>query len=133
MTETRTRYQIYYDILTVMMEKKSQNVIVINIQGMANLDYDKTREHLSKMQELELITETYIITSKGYSFHKEYKLIIDQVNKLANIMDLDILPPSGTSRDTTAEMVNKITQMNYILKDFEEMFNDWMKSEDENK
>ena len=133
MNERRTLQQIYYDLLSSLMKEHQDKVSVTRVQGRSNLAYDKTMEHLNKMVEHNLITEKYTITNKGYSFHSEYEHIIDQVNKLANIMDLDISPPTATSRNITAEMVNKITQMNSILKEFEEMCSDWVKAQEDNK
>lgn len=133
MNERRTLQQIYCDLLTALMKEQQRKISVTRVQGRCNLAYDKTMEHLSKMQEDGLITGNYTITHKGYSFHSEYKLIIDQVNKLANSMNLDIFPPTATIKNITVEMVNKITQMNSILKEFEEMCKDWVKAQEDNK
>lgn len=132
MTERRTRQQIYYDLLTAIMKETPNKVKATNVQARANLSYNKAVKHLSKMKELNLIDENYTITSKGYCFYNDYTLIINQANKLENMMGFEIFPPTPTTNGITIDMTNKIKQMTFLLKEIEGMSKDWSKAQEDN-
>jgi len=83
--ERRSKIQLYYDIITAIVEDTQNNdsVSPTRIQFKCNTSYDKLAKYLEEMKERQILEKEKVIkiTEKGMKFHKDYakinELILD--------------------------------------------------------
>ena len=83
--ERRSKIQLYYDIITAIVEDTQNNdsVSPTRIQFKCNTSYDKLAKYLEEMKERQILEKEKAIkiTEKGMKFHKDYakinELILD--------------------------------------------------------
>ena len=83
--ERRSKIQLYYDIITAIVEDTQNNdsVSPTRIQFKCNTSYDKLAKYLEEMKERQILEKEKAIkiTEKGMNFHRDYakinELILD--------------------------------------------------------
>ena len=77
--ERRSRIQLYYDIVSAIVEDSQNNdsVSPTRIQFKCNTSYDKLTKYLEEMKDRQIIEKdkTIKITDKGMKFHQDYSKI----------------------------------------------------------
>lgn len=89
--ERRSKLEIYYDILSSIVEE-SKNVGIVRptrIQFMSGLSYDNLIKYLCELKEKKMIrnSKELIISEKGEQFLKDY----EKIRKFTEQMGLDYL------------------------------------------
>jgi len=84
--EKRTRIQLYFDIISAIIQE--EDISPTRIQFKCNTSYDKLMKYLQEMEKREIIAKNGSIgvTEKGKKFHTDYskinELIIDVSNQI---------------------------------------------------
>jgi|TARA_B100001750_G_scaffold201216_1_gene175847 predicted transcriptional regulator len=77
--ERRSKIQLYYDIVSAIVEDSQNNDAVspTRIQFKCNTSYDKLTKYLEEMKERQIIEQqkSIKITEKGMKFHEDYSKI----------------------------------------------------------
>ena len=77
----RDKMKIYGDLLSILQAERSdtEKIVLIRIQAKLNVPFDRLKNYLSDLENLELIEDqdSYKITQKGKQYLKEYQRIVD--------------------------------------------------------
>jgi predicted transcriptional regulator len=81
--EKRTRIQLYFDIISAIME--DEGISPTRIQFKCNTSYDKLMKYLEEMEKREIIKKNNSIevTDKGKKFHTDYSKINDLISEIS--------------------------------------------------
>ena len=86
--ERRSKIQLYYDIISVIVEdsQNNDNVSPTRIQFKCNTSYDKLAKYLEEMKERQILEKesSIVITQKGMKFHKDYSKINELILEISN-------------------------------------------------
>ena len=86
--ERRSKIQLYYDIITAIVEdsQNNDNVSPTRIQLKCNTSYDKLAKYLEEMKERQILEKesSIVITEKGMKFHKDYSKINELILEISN-------------------------------------------------
>ena len=86
--ERRSKIQLYYDIITAIVEdsQNNDNVSPPRIQFKCNTSYDKLAKYLEEMKERQILEKesSIVITEKGMKFHKDYSKINELILEISN-------------------------------------------------
>ena len=115
MKERRTKEQIYYDIMTVIIDTKLSTIKPTKLQLKTRLAYDKLQKYLKVMKLHKLIDSNYNITVKGNSFYHEWTSIIGQVYKLSQMLGYVVVTPGA--KEITINQMKKIEECHIMLSD----------------
>jgi predicted transcriptional regulator len=82
----RTKIKIYADLLLILKAEKygSDKIILTRVQAKMNVPFDRLKNYLSDLHELNLIEDqvSYNLTEKGREYLDEYKKIIDFMERM---------------------------------------------------
>ena len=84
--ERRSKIQLYFDIVSAIVEDSQNNdsVSPTRIQFKCNTSYDKLTKYLEEMKDKEIIDSNEIkVTDKGKQFHKDYSKINELIHELS--------------------------------------------------
>ena len=81
--EKRTRIQLYFDIISAIIQE--EDISPTRIQFKCNTSYDKLMKYLEEMQKREIIARngSIGITDKGKKFHTDYSKINDLISEIS--------------------------------------------------
>ena len=81
--EKRTRIQLYFDIISAIIQE--EDISPTRIQFKCNTSYDKLMKYLEEMQRREIIAKNGSIgvTEKGKKFHSDYSKIHDLISEIS--------------------------------------------------
>ena len=130
MKERRTLQQIYYDILSAIMQEndnETQKLRFTNIQLSSKISYDKCKEHIKSMKKYDLIKENLCITVKGYNFYEAFTNIIIQVNQLQSLFDCNVRVPAPDESKVTTYALDYIQQLTAVLENQVKLSKEWLK------
>ena len=82
----RDKMKIYGDLLSILQAERSdtEKIVLIRIQAKLNVPFDRLKNYLSDLENLELIEDqnSYKITQKGKQYLKEYQRIVDFMERM---------------------------------------------------
>ena len=82
----RDKMKIYGDLLSILQAERSdtEKIVLIRIQAKLNVPFDRLKNYLSDLENLELIEDqnSYKITQKGKQYIKEYQRIVDFMERM---------------------------------------------------
>ena len=81
--EKRTRIQLYFDIISAIIQE--EDISPTRIQFKCNTSYDKLMKYLEEMQKREIIARNGAIdvTDKGKKFYTDYSKINDLISEIS--------------------------------------------------
>jgi predicted transcriptional regulator len=80
----RDRLKIYGDLLSILNEPTTEKIVLTRVQLRINVPFDRLKNYISELKELGLIQdETSLkLTDKGKQYLKEYKTVLDFMNRM---------------------------------------------------
>ena len=81
----RDKLKIYGDLLSVLNdESKNERIILTRVQVRINAPFDRLKKYITDLSDLGLIEdETSLkLTDKGRQFLREYKMVLDFMNRM---------------------------------------------------
>jgi predicted transcriptional regulator len=81
----RDKMKIYGDLLAILnAEPRSERIILTRIQVKMNVPFDRFKQYLSDLEELEFIeNQTSLrLTDKGRRYLEDYRKILDLMNHM---------------------------------------------------
>jgi predicted transcriptional regulator len=81
----RDKMKIYGDLLSILSaEPKSEKMVLTHIQVKMNVPFDRFKQYLSDLEELEFIeNQTSLrLTDKGRRYLEDYRKILDLMNHM---------------------------------------------------
>ena len=87
--EKRTKIQLYFDIISAIIQEK--DISPTRIQFKCNTSYDKLMKYLQEMERREIIEKNGSIgvTDKGKKFHKDYAKINDLISEISKTITVE--------------------------------------------
>ena len=81
--EKRTRIQLYFDIISAIIQE--EDISPTRIQFKCNTSYDKLMKYLEEMQKREIIARdtSIVVTEKGKKYHPDYSKINDLISEIS--------------------------------------------------
>ena len=84
--ERRAKTQIFFDIITAVMDdtQNNESVSPTRIQFKCNTSYDKLTKYLEEMEKKGMIEKekSITVTERGMDFHKDYSRINELINEM---------------------------------------------------
>jgi len=84
--ERRTKTQIFFDIITAVIDgtQNNESIILTRIQVKCNTSYDKLTKYLAEMEDRGMIEKgkSITVTVRGMEFHKDYSRINELINEM---------------------------------------------------
>lgn len=84
--ERRTKTQIFFDIITAVIDdtENNESVSPTRIQFKCNTSYDKLTKYLEEMTKKGMIEKekSITVTEKGMEFQKDYSRINELINEM---------------------------------------------------
>ena len=84
--ERRTKTQIFFDIITSVIDdtQNNESIILTRIQVKCNTSYDKLTKYLAEMEDRGMIEKgkSITVTVRGMEFHKDYSRINELINEM---------------------------------------------------
>ena len=87
--EKRTRIQLYFDIISAIIQE--EDISPTRIQFKCNTSYDKLMKYLGEMEEREIISKngSIDVTDKGKKFHSDYSKINDLISEISKSITVE--------------------------------------------
>ncbi len=81
--EKRTRIQLYFDIISAIIQE--DDISPTRIQFKCNTSYDKLMKYLQDMEKREIISKngSFQVTDKGKKFHNDYSKIDELISQIS--------------------------------------------------
>ena len=81
--EKRTRIQLYFDIISAIIQE--EDISPTRIQFKCNTSYDKLMKYLEEMQKREIIARngSIDVTDKGKKCYTDYSKINDLISEIS--------------------------------------------------
>jgi len=120
MKDRRTTQQIYYDIMSAIMneqETSDKSVKITRVQLKSKLSFDKIKSHIQTMIQYDLMEDECTITQKGYVFYKEFHEIQILINRLQNKLQIPIRAPIPKNITITLDMIHHVRELVTFLED----------------
>lgn len=80
----RDKLKIYGDLLSILNETANEKVVLTRVQLRINVPFDRLKQYISELKELGLIQDenSLKLTDKGKQYLKEYKAVLDFMNRM---------------------------------------------------
>jgi predicted transcriptional regulator len=80
----RDKMKIYDDLLSILKSENSTEVVLTRVQLKLNVPYDRLKQYLKQLVELDLIEDEASpeLTKKGRQFINEYEKVLDFMKRM---------------------------------------------------
>jgi predicted transcriptional regulator len=80
----RDKMKIYGDLLSILQSESSNEVVLTRLQLRLNVPFDRLKQYLKQLIELDLIEEETSpkLTTKGKEYIREYERVLDFMKRM---------------------------------------------------